>query len=75
MIELTVNGKIRTLEQPLSVSEYLARLGINAQIVAVEVNGEILRRERFTETRLNRGDVVEIVRMVGGGSLALAVDP
>ena len=64
-----MNGKSRTLERALSLSEYLEQLGINPQIVAVEHNGEIIRRERYAETRLNAGDVLEIVRMVGGGSL------
>lgn len=53
----------------MSLSEYLEQLGINPQIIAVEHNGEIIRRERYAETRLNAGDVLEIVRMVGGGSL------
>lgn len=69
MLELTVNGKARTLERAMSLSEYLEQLGINPQIIAVEHNGEIIRRERYAETRLNAGDVLEIVRMVGGGSL------
>lgn len=69
MLELTVNGKPRTIEHALSLAEFLAQLGINPHIVAVEHNGEIVRRERYAETRLNAGDVLEIVRMVGGGSL------
>ena len=68
MIELTVNGKPRSVDGPLSLSAYLERLGINPQIIAVEHNGEIIRRERYAETTLSAGDVVEIVRMVGGGA-------
>lgn len=68
MIELTVNGKPRTIEQEMSLLDYLTQLGINPQIVAVERNGEIVRRERYGEARLGAGDVLEIVRMVGGGS-------
>jgi sulfur carrier protein len=67
-IDLTVNGKPRTVAKPLSLSEYLEQLGINPQIIAVEHNGEIVRRERYPETQLQTGDVLEIVRMVGGGS-------
>jgi sulfur carrier protein len=67
-IDLTVNGKPRTVPRPLSLSEYLEQLGINPQIIAVEHNGEIVRRERYRETQLQAGDVLEIVRMVGGGS-------
>jgi len=68
MIELTVNGKPRSVDGPLSLSAYLEQLGINPQIIAVEHNGEIIRRERYAETTLSAGDVVEIVRMVGGGA-------
>lgn len=67
MIELTVNGKRRSLERPLSLAEYLDQLDVNPQTVAVERNGEIVRRERYGETGLGAGDVLEIVRMVGGG--------
>jgi thiamine biosynthesis protein ThiS len=67
MIELTVNGKARSIDRPLTLSDYLQELGINPQIIAVEHNGEIIRRERYAETRLEAGDVLEIVRMVGGG--------
>ena len=68
MIELTVNGKARTIERPLTLAAYLEQLGINPQIVAVEHNGDIVRRERYAETQLRSGDVLEIVRMVGGGA-------
>ena len=68
MIELTVNGKARTIERTLTLAEYLQHLGINPQIVAVEHNGDIVRRERYAETKLGTGDVLEIVRMVGGGA-------
>ena len=68
MIELTVNGKSRTIDRSMTLSDYLQQLGINPQIIAVEHNGEIIRRERYAETDLSPGDVLEIVRMVGGGS-------
>ena len=67
MIELTVNGKSRTIDRSMTLSDYLQQLGINPQIIAVEHNGEIIRRERYAETNLSPGDVLEIVRMVGGG--------
>jgi sulfur carrier protein len=69
LIELKVNGKLRTAEPPLTVLSYLEQLGINPAIVAVEYNGDIIRRERYGETPLSAGDVLEIVRMVGGGRL------
>jgi thiamine biosynthesis protein ThiS len=67
MIELKVNGKLREVEQPASLLALLEQLGVDPRIVAVERNGEIVKRGRFGETPIEAGDELEIVRMVGGG--------
>jgi thiamine biosynthesis protein ThiS len=67
VIELVVNGKAVELDAPTPLLDYLARLGVEPRAVAVERNGEILERAAYERTVLNAGDVVEIVRMVGGG--------
>jgi len=66
-MDLTVNGKPRRHEPPLTLLGLLDSLGVDPRIVAVEHNGEIVKRERFGETPLGDGDRLEIVRMVGGG--------
>jgi sulfur carrier protein len=67
VISLHVNGKKVDLEQPTALLDYLAGLGVDARTVAVEHNGEIIERARYPKVTLRAGDVVEIVRMVGGG--------
>lgn len=67
MIALQVNGRPVELAAPTPLLDYLHGLGIDARAVAVEVNGEILQREGYAARTLQDGDVVEIVRMVGGG--------
>jgi thiamine biosynthesis protein ThiS len=67
MIELTVNGKSVTLERPMSVAEFLAARGLQAKMVVVEHNREILPRSRYAEITLAPGDEVEIVQMMAGG--------
>lgn len=67
MIRLQINGKPVELAAPTPLLEYLARLGIDPRIVAVEHNERILDRSEFASTVLGAGDRVEIVRMVGGG--------
>jgi thiamine biosynthesis protein ThiS len=67
-MRLTVNGKPREAEGPLTLLGYLESLGINPRIVAVEHNGEIVKRARLGDVAVNEGDVLEIVRMVGGGA-------
>jgi sulfur carrier protein len=67
MIVLRINGKEVELEGPTPLLAYLEKLGVNPRAVAVEHNGVIIERDRYASTTLNESDVVEIVRMVGGG--------
>lgn len=69
MIALRINGKHVDLDDATRLLDYLARLGVDPRSVAVEHNGEIVERDRYSDITLSAGDVVEIVRMVGGGSL------
>jgi sulfur carrier protein len=66
-MHLRVNGRPVELGQPTPLIDYLQQLGVQPRAVAVEVNGRILERDEFARTTLREGDVVEIVRMVGGG--------
>jgi len=52
---------------PLTVSELLRRLEIDARRVAVEHNLIVLKRAAFADTLVGDGDQVEIVNFVGGG--------
>jgi thiamine biosynthesis protein ThiS len=67
VITLQVNGKQVELDGPTPLLDYLQRLGVNPRAVAVEHNGTIIERAAFDALRLDAGDNVEIVRMVGGG--------
>ena len=61
------NGKQIELETPVTVLEFLQQQGYNAQRVAVERNGEIVRRADFEKELLRDEDAVEVVTFVGGG--------
>lgn len=67
MIKLMVNGKPRDAERSLDLVSFLLSYGVNLQHVAVGYNGIVLEKERFPEIVLNDGDVLEIVKPVGGG--------
>jgi sulfur carrier protein len=66
-MDLIVNGKPRRVDGPLTLLGLLQSLGVDPRIVAVEHNGEIVKRDLFEATPLQSGDRLEIVRMVGGG--------
>ena len=68
-MELTVNGEIVQCNDGLSVTGLLAEQNVKMpDMVSVELNGEILRRDKFDETNLNAGDKVEFLYFMGGGS-------
>ena len=64
---ITLNGDPFELSGPLTVTELLRHLEIDARRVAVEHNITVLKRTAFDETIVRDGDEVEIVNFVGGG--------
>ncbi|HEY3331513.1 MAG TPA: sulfur carrier protein ThiS [Capsulimonadaceae bacterium] len=67
MITITVNGDERQLNNPKTLSEFLAECGIPERIVVIEHNGVIIARPKFGETTIQEGDNLEIVQMMAGG--------
>ena len=67
MIRLTVNGKPRELESSLDLVSFLKGYKVNLQHVAVGYNGVVVEKEKYLNLSLKEGDVLEIVRPVGGG--------
>lgn len=67
-ITITLNGEPYALEGPITVAALLDRLKLHPQTVAVELNQDIVRRDRYPATTLSAGDRVEVVRMIGGGA-------
>lgn len=66
-LNLSINGEVRTFEGPLSVTDLLEALGLPRTGVAVERNRQIVPRTEHEVTRLENGDELEIVTLVGGG--------
>ena len=66
-MEITVNGQLRRVAEGTTVAELLEELGLAGRHVAVEVNLELVTRQRHTRHRLAAGDRLEVVTLVGGG--------
>jgi thiamine biosynthesis protein ThiS len=67
-VTITLNGDPFDISGPLTVSELLVTLEIDARRVAVEHNLVVLKRAAFDATTVREGDQIEIVNFVGGGS-------
>ncbi len=66
-MKIRVNGKERDIEEGMTVKGLLVALDIKPQGIAVDINKEIVPKSRFEETFIRQDDVIEIVRMTGGG--------
>lgn len=66
-MQLTVNGEPGTYPDHLTLAGLLEQRGHNPSVVVVERNGEIVPSADFAATRLEAGDVLELVQFVGGG--------
>jgi thiamine biosynthesis protein ThiS len=67
LFEIAVNGEERHIGAGATVLDLLSELGRDPRTVAVERNGEIVRRAQYGATVLAAGDRVEVVHFVQGG--------
>jgi sulfur carrier protein len=66
-MKIRVNGKEYQFDTSLNVSQLLQKLNIKGQWIVVELNTNIVDKQKYDETTLSDGDTVEIVGFVGGG--------
>ena len=64
---IILNGEPHELVVPITVAALLQQLELEARNVAVEVNSDVVPRQRHAEVVLHDGDRLEIVTLVGGG--------
>ena len=65
--KIQLNGDLYEINNGTSLNELLNKLKIEKNKVAIEVNGEIVERKKYSNLILNKNDKVEIVQFIGGG--------
>ena len=65
--KIQLNGDTYKIKSGTNLDELLNKLKIEKNKVAIEVNGEIVEKNKYTKLILNRDDKVEIVHFIGGG--------
>ncbi|MBU0462722.1 MAG: sulfur carrier protein ThiS [Proteobacteria bacterium] len=69
-MKLMVNGKMFSSEKSMAVTDLLKLNKIESiDMVAVELNNKILKRQDFETTLLNENDKVEFLYFMGGGQV------
>lgn len=66
-MDVTINGEVRELPAEVTVAALLSQFGLEPNRIVVELNREIVPRDRYGEATIAAGDVLELVELVGGG--------
>ena len=67
MAKIQLNGDAYEINHGTDLNELLNKLKIEKNKVAIEVNGEIVEKNKYQNLVLNTDDKVEIVHFIGGG--------
>lgn len=66
-IRIHLNGKPHEAAAATSVHDLIVSLDLHPEMIVVERNRTILRRDDYAEAMIEEGDVLELVHFVGGG--------
>ncbi|EAL3939940.1 thiamine biosynthesis protein [Campylobacter jejuni Cj5] len=63
---MIINGQKLELKE-LKFMDFIKEKGLKIELIALELNGEIIPKSEFENLILKENDKVEIVSFVGGG--------
>ena len=66
-MHVKINGEQREIGAGATVASLVAELGLATRRVAVELNRDVVTRDRWPSIELKEHDQLEIVQFVGGG--------
>ncbi len=64
---MRVNGKDITLKETKTISDFLKESNYNPGRIVIELNGEIVSKDKYNTINLKDTDVIEVLTFVGGG--------
>lgn len=66
-MNITINGKNFHVNENSSLYDILEKNRLNSNNIVIEINQEIISRNLWEETKVNKNDKIEIITAVGGG--------
>ena len=66
-MHVVVNGERRAVPDNSNLLELVATLDLPLQRIAIELNGEVVRKKDWPTTMIKDNDRIEVVHFVGGG--------
>ncbi|HSQ78650.1 MAG TPA: sulfur carrier protein ThiS [Nitrospirota bacterium] len=69
-MNVILNGEKKEIPSDITVFGLLEFLNIQHQRVAVELNMEIVKKDKYAATAIKDGDSLEVVSFMGGGGFS-----
>ena len=66
-IQIKFNGKLKLVNENLTIKSLINDLKIPINKVAIELNREILDKKKLIKIKLKKNDKIEVVHFIGGG--------
>ena len=66
-IKIRINGRLSMINDNLSLSNFLKQFKIPLKKVAIELNQEIIDKNKLNKIKLRKNDKIEVVHFIGGG--------
>ena len=64
---MKVNGKDIELKENKTLADFLKDNNYNLARIVIELNGEIVSKDKYNTVNLKDSDVMEVLTFVGGG--------
>jgi sulfur carrier protein len=65
-ISIQLNGEMQTVSAR-TLADLIVEMGLEKRMIAIERNLEVVPKSQYDVTRLEAGDRIELVHMIGGG--------
>lgn len=66
-IKFYLNGELREVPENTDLTRMISLFSLPERRVAIELNGDVIRRAQWPATFIVNDDKVEVVHFVGGG--------
>ena len=67
MVQIVVNGEKKEIEKQSNIKEMIKSLGYEDNSFAVVLNGTFVDLKKYEETKIAKGDTIEILAPMAGG--------
>ncbi|RTX67091.1 sulfur carrier protein ThiS [Staphylococcus hyicus] len=67
LMSLNINGDAFEIDRLMTIAELIECLEIEGKRIAIELNGQVIKRSLWPTYTLSDNDQIEILEFVGGG--------